>query len=106
MPTESEEILTRRLRPEHEWHLRIRQRNNDLRSALADWLNDGNTRRLRKAMRLVDCPPFAPPPSPRLRGETDRLVATLLRALIAPAAPKGLLREKRAYREALIGSTV
>lgn len=106
MPTDDDRILIPRPRPEHEWHLRIRQRNEALRTALSDWLNDGNNRRLRKALRLVECPVFAPPPSPRLRHETERLVATAARALLAPPAPKGLLRDKRAHREALLARTI
>lgn len=106
MPAETEDVLSRRPRPEHEWHIRIRARNNDLRAALETWLLDGNGRRLKKAMRLVEMPLFAPPPSPRLRHETERLVATVLRALFASPAPKGLLRDQRAHREAILGRTI
>ncbi len=105
MPTETED-LRRRPRPEHEWHARIRERNNALREALSSWLADGNARRLRRAIRLVEQPTFGPPPSPRLRIETDRLVAMACRALVAPPAPKGLLQAKANHREAWIGRRV
>ena len=105
MPTETEET-SRRPRPEHEWHIRIRQRNEVIREALDTWLGDGNSRRLKKAAALIETPPFAPPPSPRLQHETERLFATVLRAMFAPPAPRGNLRDQRAHRAAEIAKSV
>lgn len=97
----TEDRLERTPAPEYEWHIAIRQRNADLRVALEDWLHTGDARALKRGLVLVAEPPFAAPASPRLRNETDRLLALALRAIQAPAV-KGAAREQRVAREALL----
>jgi hypothetical protein len=90
-------------RPEHEWHGTVRARNAELREALERWRRDGDVRRLRRALVLVPAPPFAPPLSPRLRLETDRLLALAVKAtLYRDPVPAPAVKETERLRAAAL----